>query len=354
MVNPPPPGYPGAGYPNHLYGPPPGYLQPDLKPGAIPLRPLSLNDIYSGAAGYIRANPRLVLGLTAAVVVSTQILTALAQIALGSTVHAIGRRGWIGEVTPINFDAPTVALVGASMITPLTTIALSGVLTVAVARAVTGSTIRVSETWALIRDRLGALFGFVALFAVAGVLVCVLEIGAVLIVMQDTAGRSGPVLTAGIAVGLGVMVAAVYGYVVLAFTPTVIVLEHRPISGAMRRSWALVRHSFWRVLGILALTALITALISSAVAFPFDVIGAALSHNPTELTASAQAGLIPQIGSALGQIIGLPFTAGVTMLLYADRRFRAETFDAVLRSAFLGGPWYGMPADLLWRVLPPT
>ncbi|MGA7467351.1 MAG: hypothetical protein WBW86_18885, partial [Mycobacterium sp.] len=90
----PPPGYPAPGYvgppPNYppgyasyppAYAPQPGYRVPPppargtLAPGIIPLRPLGLSDIFNGAAVYIRANRKATLGLTAVVVVITQILT---------------------------------------------------------------------------------------------------------------------------------------------------------------------------------------------------------------------------------------------------------------------------------------
>ena len=53
-----PPGYPppGYGYGAAPYGAPP--LPPALKPGVIPLRPLSLSDIFNGAVAYVRTNPR--------------------------------------------------------------------------------------------------------------------------------------------------------------------------------------------------------------------------------------------------------------------------------------------------------
>ena len=57
-------------------GPPPGSRS--LKPGIIPLRPLTLSDIFNGAVGYIRANPKATLGLTAIVVVVMQIVTRIA------------------------------------------------------------------------------------------------------------------------------------------------------------------------------------------------------------------------------------------------------------------------------------
>jgi hypothetical protein len=42
------------------------------------------------------------------------------------------------------------------------------------------------------------------------------------------------------------------------------------------------------------------------------------------------------VGGAIGQIITAPFSAGVVVLLYADRRIRAEAFDLVLRTGAAG------------------
>ena len=49
------------------------------------------------------------------------------------------------------------------------------------------------------------------------------------------------------------------------------------------------------------------------------------------------------IGGAIGQIITAPFSAGVVVLLYTDRRIRAEAFDLVLQTGAAGGP--GAPGD---------
>jgi hypothetical protein len=51
-----------------------------MQPGIIPLRPLTLGDIFNGAVRYIRANPKATLGLTAAVVIVTQILALILQV----------------------------------------------------------------------------------------------------------------------------------------------------------------------------------------------------------------------------------------------------------------------------------
>ena len=44
------------------------------------------------------------------------------------------------------------------------------------------------------------------------------------------------------------------------------------------------------------------------------------------------------IGGAIGQIITAPFNAGVVVLLYTDRRIRAEAFDLVLQTGAAYGP----------------
>ena len=44
------------------------------------------------------------------------------------------------------------------------------------------------------------------------------------------------------------------------------------------------------------------------------------------------------IGSAIAQIITAPFDAGVVVLLYTDRRIRAEAFDLVLQTGAAHGP----------------
>ena len=49
------------------------------------------------------------------------------------------------------------------------------------------------------------------------------------------------------------------------------------------------------------------------------------------------------IGGAIAQIITAPFDAGVVVLLYTDRRIRAEAFDLVLQTGATQGP--GTPSD---------
>ena len=55
------------------------------------------------------------------------------------------------------------------------------------------------------------------------------------------------------------------------------------------------------------------------------------------------------VGGAIGQIITAPFSAGVVVLLYTDRRIRAEAFDLVLQTgAARGTGCHADSTDHLW------
>ena len=146
------------------------------KPGVIPLRPLSLSDIFNGAVGYIRANPKATLGLTTVVVVITQVLALILQV---GPLAATGKLGVLSG----SEDYSTAALLGSSLsslagslATALAGILLSGMLTVVVGRAVFGSTITVGEAWQRVRGRLLALIGFSALEVIAALLLSLIHI----------------------------------------------------------------------------------------------------------------------------------------------------------------------------------
>ncbi len=317
----------------------------------IPLRPLSLTDIYNGAVGYVRANPAVVLGLTAIVVVATQIISGVALVGLLRAVGPAHAGPSASEISGGDVAAWMIAFAGAGIATALGTIVLTGMLTAVVGRSVFGSPITVGEAWAIVRTRFAALIGLTALIGLAAAVL--FGFVAFVVAIAGGAGGSGAAVLVGLPLVLALIAACGYGYAVLVFAPTVIVLERQPVFEAMRRSFALVRNSFWRVLGIMILTALIASLISSAVAFPFNIAGMAVSHGADALTGSAQLGLLSRIGSTIGQIIVLPFTAGVAVLLYTDRRIRSEAFDLVLRTGATSGPYAGGSTDHLWLTRPP-
>jgi hypothetical protein len=342
-----PPWYPPPGYyappgpPGYGAYPPPGYGTAALKPGIIPLRPLGLSDILNASVAYIRTNPKATLGLTTIVVVVAQIVALLIQIGpLASTgilsPQAPGRFGQ-SDVADIPDSAIAGLLLssGAGVITTaLAAIVLSGLLTVVVGRAVFGATIGIGETWHRVRGRLLPLLGVVAL-ETAGAAVLVAVLVGLIVTVYETAG--GPAsFVVGVLFGLGTVALLVYLYTMLSFAPTLVVLERIGVMAAITRSFALVKNDFWRVFGISLLAGVVAALVSGAVTVPFSFVGQIMLMAGDSTTTSIVAIVIITVGGAIGQIITAPFTAGVVVLLYTDRRIRAEAFDLVLQTGATG------------------
>jgi hypothetical protein len=302
---------------------------------------LGLSDIFNGAVAYIRANPKATLGLTAIVVVAAQIL---------ALILSVGPLAVTGELQPTlsGEEVPTGVLLGSSVsslagagATWLSGILLSGMLTVVVGRAVFGTSITIGEAWQRLRGRLWALIGFAVLEVIGAAVVVAIGFG----IVAGVAIAAGRVAAAVVGIPLVVALVAllVYLVIMLNFTPSIIVLERLEIFPAISRSFKLVRNDFWRVFGIWLLSQIVAGVIAAAVSVPFSFGGQILLVSASSTVVALIALVLLSVGSAIGQIITAPFTAGVVVLLYTDRRIRAEAFDLVLQTGAAFGP--GAPAD---------
>lgn len=335
----PPPGYAPPGYAPGYAAPPP--LLPALKPGVIPLRPLSLSDIFNGAVAYIRANPKATLGLTTIVVVAAQLLALL---------FSVGPFAFTGQVEPTlrGDEVSTGLLLGSSassiagaIATWLSSILLAGMLTVVVGRAVFGAGITIGEAWQRLRGRLWALIGFAVLEVIGAGILVGMVVGIIVAAAVAVNGVAAAVI--GVPMVLGLLAGLVYLGTMLTFTPSVIVLERLDIISAISRSFKLIRNDFWRVFGIRLLGIIVAGMIGAAISVPFSFGGQILLVAASSTISALVALVLLAIGGAISQIITAPFTAGVVVLLYADRRIRGEAFDLVLQTGAAYGP--GAPSD---------
>nr|WP_082966237.1 hypothetical protein [Mycobacterium sp. E1214] len=341
----PPPGYPAG--PPHAYGPP--WSAPLAKPGIIPLRPLTLGEIFNGAVGYVRANPRATLGLTVVVVVAMQIISKTAF---------YGPLAAYGRFSDTSSQRLSSAVIGASLasvgagvlVTALGGMLLSGMLTVIVGRAVFGAPITIGETWTMIKGRLLPLLGLALLEMVA--VASLGGLAAVIVAVLAAIGSAAVAVVVGIPLFLAVVALLVYLWTIVLFAPVLIVLERLPVLDALTRSFRLVRGGFWRVLGIRALTFLVAAVVASAVAAPFSIAGQVLLAGTPTTGMFLLSTVIVSVGASIGEILTAPFNAGVVVLLYADRRMRAEAFDLVLQTGAAGGPAAVASTDNLWLTRP--
>ncbi|MGB1222753.1 MAG: hypothetical protein ACPHCN_01245, partial [Mycobacterium sp.] len=336
-------GYGAPWYPPPGYGAPP----PAIKPGVVPLRPLTLSDIFNGAVAYIRANPKATLGLTTIVVVAAQLLTLMLSLVpfafTGQLAQAMASDEPSAEMV-LSWAASGFAT---SVATFLSAILLSGLLTVVVGRAVFGAGITIGEAWQRFRPRLWALVGFTLLETIGAIVL----VGFVVLIIVGVAVAANGLFAffVGAPLVLALIAALIYLGTMLTFAPAAIVLERRDIISSIKRSFTLIRGDFWRVLGIRLLALLAANLVAGAVAIPFSLSGQITIAGSSSTTAAMFALVLFAIGGAIGQIITGPFSAGVIVLQYTDRRIRSEAFDLVLQTGAAAGP--AAPAestDDLW------
>jgi hypothetical protein len=96
----------------------------------------------------------------------------------------------------------------------------------------------------------------------------------------------------------------------LSLSVNALVIEGHRGRAALSRSWNLVRGLGWHVFGALFVAAVLAGLVSGLLTAPF---GSNLA--------------LRAIGQSIGQIITMPFTALVGVLLYLDVRVRKERYD---------------------------
>ena len=293
------------------------------KPGVVPLRPLGLGELLDGAVTTIRRYPKPTLGLSAVIALVATLINTLFALTLesaGSTVTAADGTVDVGAaVSSAAAGGPGV------LISFLAGLVLTGVLTAVVGRGVLGREMTLAEAWQQVRPQVWQLL---ALSLLTG-LVIVGVVGLPLLLAFGIGALAGPAgLVIAIPLGLAGVVAGVYLYVRLALAPAALILERCGVAQSLRRSGVLVRGSWWRIAGILLLTAIIGTLVSGILQVPFGIFSAVTSDSSSTLTVLAS-----QIGAGLAACRVAPFPTGVHALLYVDRRMRAEGLDVSLRSA---------------------
>jgi len=310
--------------------------------GIIPLRPLSIGEIYDGAIRAIRANPRTMVGFSAVVGALIALLGAIPQtIALNTILNSPFTTGETIE----EFETSDIAellqagglSVGVGLVqTMLSTTIITGLLIVAVGAAVRGQSLRPGELWQQARHRLWAVLGLALLLLVVAPVIVVAGMvpGILALVLIGDQVWIGALLTiAGTLVGLLAYAACYLGF--WAVAAPALLLENLGVTAALRRSFRLVRGSFWRVFGISLLTAVIAYVVRQVFAVPFSLIGTLLAEvaDISGLSGAFVQLLISDIGTILAGAVLYPFTAGAVALLYLDLRMRREGMDVeVLRS----------------------
>lgn len=337
--------YPGAGYGPGSNGAANFYV---YKPGIIPLRPLSIGDIYQGAFAAIKTNARTMFGFTAAllgVVLVISIATNYAIINLVLPNYLSPNSPYAAAFTSLS---GSFSQLGGSLLQVLATVLLSGLIVVAVSRSVLGRVASSKEVWERTKSKFLPLIGLNIITSIISGLMMIIGIAVFFVLLASVAStaKTETELFQGLGITLvGLLIlmvisALVSSYLSIKFSVAspAMVLENLGVFAAIGRSWSLTRGNFWRLFGINILTAIITSMvagifggIAGALGAIFVVVG---SSSPEDVIASLNTTyILTMVMSTIAQLLILPFTSSVNALLYIDLRMRKEGLDVELRNA---------------------
>ncbi len=350
-----PPGQPSYGQAPAFgvggYGPPMapvgGWAQPASMPGGVPLRPLAVGDILSGAFTLIRRNPLATLGIAAIVetvagVASTFFSWSEQKLFhnLGATLNPQGGTATSAQVGHAFEHFVTGLLPFALLTIVLTVIAqgvLTGALTGALGRGLIGDKITIGQ--ALRMARVPTVIG--VSFLIPLILIVPWLVLVLIVVGLAAAKVAGLAIFVGVVGGIALFLLTIWAGVRLVLCQPIVVLEVAGPIAAMRRSWQLVKGHWWRTFGIFLLATIVVTVIAGIIEVPFSFVGVfagGRSLFPTTPNAAiAGPSLVAIVISGIGGVIATtctrPISAGVLVLQYADLRMRKEGFDLVLQQA---------------------
>ena len=337
--------YPGAGYGPGSNGAANFYV---YKPGIIPLRPLSIGDIYQGAFAAIKTNARTMFGFTTAllgvaIVISIGINYLIINLVLPSYINTNSPYASVfGSVFT------TFSQLGGTLLQNLATVLLSGLIVVAVSRSVLGRVASSKEVWERTKSKFLPLIGLNIITSIISGLMMIIGIILFFILLAGVAASAETETELFQDLGItlvGILILVVAGaivgsylYIKFSVAPPAMVLENLGVFASIGRSWSLTRGNFWRLFGINILTTIITSMVAGIFVGIADALGAIFivvgSSSPEDVIASLNTTyILIMVMSTIAQLLILPFTSSVNALLYIDLRMRKEGLDVELRNA---------------------
>lgn len=304
------------------------------RPGAVPLRPLTLGTMYDGAFRIIRYNPKATVGaaaLVTAIGMSIPVALSLAfALTLGTGIDPSGDpEADLTTSEALGLIGSMGALLLGLYATQLGLIFVTGMVAHVTHAAALGRRMSLGQAWAATHGKRWRLIGLSLLVGLGGLLLVSVLIAPVIAVGV----LSGDVLlTVGLAVLAGVAMVCLFGWLWIKLTyltSAILMLEDGGVVRALARSWRITGRHYWRTLGIALLTMLITAVAGSILTTPISVVGQVATFLAPEyifvILAATQA-----LASVVQNAFVTPFVSAVSALQYLDLRIRKEGYDVEL------------------------
>lgn len=301
------------------------------KPGAMPLRPLGLGDMYDAAFRIIRFNPRATVGsavLVAAVamalpVVVTSVLALSVDLSLEQTGAEMSDADVAGVAGSLGALLLGVLLQGLGLLF------VTGMVAHVTAAAAVGRRLTLGEAWAATHGKrwrlvgLSFLIGFLAVLVLAAYALSWVPV----VLLLDAL----PTVLYGV-VSVPLFVAFLWWFWVRVYYLPVpaLMLEDVGVLGAIGRGFRLTRRQFWRTFGIALLTLVIAQVAGSLLTVPISLGGqlAVAAAGPEHALLGLV--LVQAVTTVVASAFVAPFSAAVTSLQYLDQRIRKEGYDVEL------------------------
>ncbi|HWV78251.1 MAG TPA: glycerophosphoryl diester phosphodiesterase membrane domain-containing protein [Isoptericola sp.] len=331
----------GQGYGQSPYGPQQPPVPVAAKPGVVPLRPLSLGEIYDGAFTAIRHNPKVMLGAATLVILVATVLGVLVAQLIVPTISSSfsSLTATDPELADLGFDNLMAQTLATSLGTSLTMLlaqpVVEGILTVSVSQSVIGRKLSLGEVWERLQGRVGRLIGWSLLRTLAGaVLAFVWFFVLVLLVAAVSEQSVGGAIGLGLVLGLGYVVVMVWLGVRVGLVAPALALEGQGLGRTLARAWRLTRGSFWRLFGIYLLALVIVSAAAYIITIPLSVVAGMIGGTGGSIETLTTATLVVSVlSSVITAAITVIFVGAVVALLYIDVRMRREGLDVQLAAA---------------------
>jgi hypothetical protein len=304
------------------------------RPGAIPLRPLVLSDIFDGAFRIIRYNPKATIG--AAVLVSAVAMTVpvAAGLLSGSTggLQPDPNTDTLSDSQVLSLLIALGGLLAGAQLQSIGLLFVSGMIAHVSSAAAVGRKLTMAEAWAATRGKRWRLLGMAFLLGLAVVLALAVAAGVLIIgiVAFDAPVGAAVLVGLGLAAILTVVLSWFWVRVRALAVPT-LMLEPVGIFGALGRAVRLTQHQFWRLLGLLLLVSLVIGVAGGILRLPFSLTGEVFLTTSDDTSYGLVIYLLlTAVGSVVSAAVLQPFSAAVSALLYIDQRIRKEAYDVEL------------------------
>lgn len=308
------------------------------QPGIIPLRPLTVGELFNGAFQAVRVNPQTMFGFAFAIMAVVGLVQAFfASSSTTSLTRALSSGDTDDLVYSLGSSMGSFATDG---LTLLATAFLSGMLALTVWDAVLGRKSSPADAWHRFSPRFvpvllaTLLIGIIEFVAIVVVLLVFL-IPLFLMIVNTASARSYDSASAGIGGAFSIIFLMIVALIVIAcfltvkfaFTSSAVVLEGLGPVDAMKRSWSLSKGSFWRILGRIWLIGIVTTLITSVLG---AIVGAILGVGANAADSLGLLVAFSAFVSALLSAVVIPVQSSFYTLMYLDERMRKENLAPMI------------------------